>query len=648
MKSAILKYLLPAVILTITLKAQAAWEPTFVDNFNGNNLDQKSWVNGRENLPRRLHYYHKDAVDVKNGKLDIKVLNRSTSDRPYTTGAVTTQGLFAQKYGYFEMRAKMPKGDGFWPAFWLMPTSGQWSSEIDIVEFIGDKPDTPHYAFHYGHSQKNQHSLAAKAGKDLSHDYNTYGLKWTANKLEFYLNGQLMHKINGSNIVGKADSPMYVILNLALASQNTGWIKGVARATDLSQDYSIDYIRVYKESPTGRYQSIPGASATVPDKLSPAKYDNTPVSIESVVESGQSDVMRSAGRISGKVKLTAHAPLNTELRITLFQLKNFDKKTGKYAKSSAIETVDRTVSFSSVGQSMEVPYNFRRNITSTGVYIVDVTVRDNARGHKNAINAHRIVQYLDSNRPNGTLSFSGFVKNGSASYANDKVTSSINVMLHESLLAPYLITNYQLIDDNTQQVVLNKNLQSFVNHPGAMKLNAALNVHLDAAHSYSLKVRVSDSSGKFVLNTLRYRVGAGNSNTNNSASKKTTAIPQTSGSAASKNGLNSSSISAIYAVRNGPEFSVLFDTILSDGQQINQLNYIIKLYTKSGSFVRKISGTYTGKIVNGRQTIKIKSDGAYQMTETDYRIDSILYKDGWNPSDIIAEQSMEANVADRR
>ena len=103
------------VALVFSLPAIAAWEPTFVDNFDGAEVDPSAWVPPREVLPRRINHYDRDAVQVSDGKLRLGVLDRPESDRPYTTGLVTTQGLFRQKYGYFEIRAKVPKEGGSGP-----------------------------------------------------------------------------------------------------------------------------------------------------------------------------------------------------------------------------------------------------------------------------------------------------------------------------------------------------------------------------------------------------------------------------------------------------------------------------------------------------------------------------------------------------
>ena len=195
-----------AVLALNSAESHADWEPTFVDNFDGSELDARSWSSGRQILPRRIHYYDADALDVSNGKLNIKVLNRAESDRPYTTGAVTTQGIFRQQYGYFEIRARIPSGNGFWPAFWLMPETGVWSSEIDIAEFRGQLPDSVHYAFHYGNRLRNENGLTKSLPVDLSQSYNNFAVSWTPERIDYLFNGEIMHSVTDPAVVSNASS----------------------------------------------------------------------------------------------------------------------------------------------------------------------------------------------------------------------------------------------------------------------------------------------------------------------------------------------------------------------------------------------------------------------------------------------------------
>src|SRR4029453_19238482 len=97
---------------------------------------------GRETTPLGL-----DPFRVKDGVLSIvasrtpPALKTVLFNNEYISGILTTQSVFSQKYGYFEIRAKVPVGVGVWPAFWMLADDGGWPPEIDIMEGRGQRPD---------------------------------------------------------------------------------------------------------------------------------------------------------------------------------------------------------------------------------------------------------------------------------------------------------------------------------------------------------------------------------------------------------------------------------------------------------------------------------------------------------------------------
>src|SRR5262249_51264715 len=109
----------------------------------------------------------------------------NVGDLPYTSGLLTTNGTFAQTYGYWEIRAQVPSGDGLWPAFWLLPTNYYWPPEIDIMEVLGKDPSTVYNGFvgvNEGFSQATQID-------DLSTGLHTFGFAWTPSTMTWYVDG---------------------------------------------------------------------------------------------------------------------------------------------------------------------------------------------------------------------------------------------------------------------------------------------------------------------------------------------------------------------------------------------------------------------------------------------------------------------------
>jgi beta-glucanase (GH16 family) len=152
----------------------------------------------------------------------------------YVSGELNTFHSFAQTYGYFEMRAQLPKGQGFWPAFWLMPENGSWPPELDIMEMLGQNPN---YLVTTSHSNvsgmQSQWNLVA----DMTAGYHTYGFDWEPDYLTWYFDGQPVYRIPTP---ADANVPMYIIANLAVGGNWPGPADGVSSA-----QMNIDYIRAY-------------------------------------------------------------------------------------------------------------------------------------------------------------------------------------------------------------------------------------------------------------------------------------------------------------------------------------------------------------------------------------------------------------------
>ncbi len=132
--------------------AQTGWNLVFSDEFNATSLDTSKWGSGFSWGPCG------DDGGVTNCDFPANVtesgvllhLNRGRSNPvrkdgvtyPYTSGMINTFGKFTPTYGYFDVRLRMPPGDGFWGDFWLLPESGVGTSEIDAPEIHYNAPTT--------------------------------------------------------------------------------------------------------------------------------------------------------------------------------------------------------------------------------------------------------------------------------------------------------------------------------------------------------------------------------------------------------------------------------------------------------------------------------------------------------------------------
>ena len=118
--------------------------PVFQDNFDGGSINQGFWevANWPGNNNNESQYYHPNQVSVWNGSLHL----RADEDPSWSFGRQYNSGLVRSwqewSHGRFEVRARVPYGQGFWPAIWLLPRGASWPAggEIDIMEARGDLP----------------------------------------------------------------------------------------------------------------------------------------------------------------------------------------------------------------------------------------------------------------------------------------------------------------------------------------------------------------------------------------------------------------------------------------------------------------------------------------------------------------------------
>lgn len=157
-----------------------------------------------------------DPFSVQNGVLAITARPAPTPDGlPYESGVITTQGSFAQQYGYFTMRAELPAGAGLWPAFWLLPADLSGTREIDAMEGVSAQPTAYRVA---AHSPLRGNAAASIATPDLAQGFHDYGVYWTPQSLSFWFDGRPV-----ADMPTPADmtGPMFMIANLAISSAVT-------------------------------------------------------------------------------------------------------------------------------------------------------------------------------------------------------------------------------------------------------------------------------------------------------------------------------------------------------------------------------------------------------------------------------------------
>ena len=248
---------------------------TWQDEFDGTQLDSEKWRghfwgvpdNEGQNIAHKrrdgwwaLEVARVDTVPGHGGMLHIPsvYLEEGTAGGPagYYSLGIDTRGLFEQKFGYFEVRCKLPKGQGLWSAFWMMPErfgttpeDGQTGAEIDIYEsaFYRDgwpKMNSVASAVHYGGYGDNLQSqgVGRYFVKKPYDTFHTYGLEWNENEYIFYIDGV---ETGRSSFGGVSQNPQYLLLSVE--HQLGGWAGDISenRPGEMT-DFVVDYVRAYQ------------------------------------------------------------------------------------------------------------------------------------------------------------------------------------------------------------------------------------------------------------------------------------------------------------------------------------------------------------------------------------------------------------------
>lgn len=224
------------------------WRPTYGDG-KDNGLGRRTLTGNREReiyvdpgYGDELGRFGLNPFSTRGGVLSINADRAPSSLVPrlhryrYTSGVITTQPSFSQRYGYFEMRARVPGGKGVWPAFWLLPADLNWPPEIDVMESVGD-PAAVYMTVHAPKEKKGAKSDVAKISPGVFH---TFAVSWDPRELVWYIDGrEAARKPTPPGV----DKPMFLIANLALGGY---WPGDPDETTPLPVTFAIDYIRAYR------------------------------------------------------------------------------------------------------------------------------------------------------------------------------------------------------------------------------------------------------------------------------------------------------------------------------------------------------------------------------------------------------------------
>lgn len=212
------------------------------------------WGNNEEQYYVNREFQGDTVAIIKDGKLQLTAhkLEVPYKDRKYISARMNTKQSW--KYGYIEVRAKLPKGVGAWPAFWLLPEIDDpqlVNGEIDIMEFVGYEPDKVHFSVHtaaFNH-QIGTGKTTFKTMKNASDEFHLYGVEWTEKGVFGYIDQELyfsfLNESKGDYNKWPFDYPFYLKLNMAIGGAWGGY-EGVDD-TAFPITMEIDHVRVYQK-----------------------------------------------------------------------------------------------------------------------------------------------------------------------------------------------------------------------------------------------------------------------------------------------------------------------------------------------------------------------------------------------------------------
>lgn len=233
--------------------------PTWQDDFSiGSAPDPAKWsyeVGGGGWGNNELQFYTPGAnASVVGGNLSITAKKENSGGREYTSTRMITKGKGDWLYGRMEVRAKLPKGRGTWPAIWMFPTDGVYgtwpaSGEIDIMEHVGYEQNKVHFTIHNAafNFMKGNQKGTSKIVPTASDEFHNYRVDWTPYSIKGFIDGvQYFEYINANNGFSSwpYDKRFHLILNIAVGG-NWGGVQGVDN-TIFPATLQIDYVKYYK------------------------------------------------------------------------------------------------------------------------------------------------------------------------------------------------------------------------------------------------------------------------------------------------------------------------------------------------------------------------------------------------------------------
>jgi beta-glucanase (GH16 family) len=243
-----------------------AWSDEF-DGPAGAPVDGAKWVadtggEGWGNQERQFYTTRAENVSLDGGGRLVITARAEPANTPYrcwygvcgyTSARLKTKGRFEQTHGRFEARIRIPRGQGIWPAFWMLGADIDqvgWPQcgEIDVMENIGREPRVVHGTMHGpGYSGGSGIGGAYTLNEPVADDYHVFAVEWTPGELRWLVDDQEYRRASPANLPAGAawvfEHPFFLLLNVAVGG---AWPGDPDGSTVLPQQMLVDYVRAYR------------------------------------------------------------------------------------------------------------------------------------------------------------------------------------------------------------------------------------------------------------------------------------------------------------------------------------------------------------------------------------------------------------------
>ena len=242
----------------ITPQTYPSMDAVWADEFNGTALNSADWntdlgngcdqgICGWGNNELESYAADTSVLKIKDGRMAIRA--RKVNDS-YFSARINTRNKKQFTFGRIDMRARLPKGKGIWPAFWMLGSSIEttpWPKcgEIDIMELVGDQPDVVHGTLHYDRNgYATSTGSTSLTGGDFSQSFHIFSLVWEQDIIKWYVDNKLFKTFQRTGTGAYPfNEPFYILVNVAVGGR---WPGNPDTSTVFPQTMEVDYIRVFR------------------------------------------------------------------------------------------------------------------------------------------------------------------------------------------------------------------------------------------------------------------------------------------------------------------------------------------------------------------------------------------------------------------